>query len=236
MKSTMIRVFKTVMPIVLALLLTATDSFSGRDFTSALVLPSNSLYLSSDQEQQSGNDVEIPGDTQFRLELLSPISTASNKKGDQFTCRVLEPSEYANAIVIGHIAKIKRSGNVKGKSEIALAFDSITLPDGHSGRFYAQITEVYDVVGAGKGGRADEEGVVQGKSLRKRDGITIGIASAVGAIVGGILGGKEGAVIGASIGAAIGVTTTLATKGPDMEFKDGAQFTVQTGTPARQSG
>jgi hypothetical protein len=182
---------------------------------------------------QAGEDISVPEDTLFRLELLSPISTATNQKGDQFSCRVLEPSEFYNAIVSGHIAKIKRSGKVKGKSEIALAFDSITLPDGRKGRFGAQIVEVYDVVGAGNEGQADEEGRVTGKSLRKRDAVTISVATALGAIIGGLIGGEKGAGIGAVVGAALGVTTTLATKGSDLEFKEGTQFTVRTGTRAR---
>jgi hypothetical protein len=180
-------------------------------------------------------NVKVPEDTLFRVELLSPISTATNQRGDQFSCQVLEPREFYGAIVSGHITKVRRSGRVKGRSEIALAFESITLPDGRSGEFRAQVVEVYDVIGADNAGQADEEGRVMGRSLRKRDAITIGLSSGIGAAIGGVIGGREGAVVGAAIGAAVGVTSTLATKGPDLEFKEGTQFVIRTGTRARSS-
>jgi type IV secretion system protein VirB10 len=195
----------------------------------ALLLPGPLRY------GRAQDDVSVPDNTLFRLELLSPISTATNQKGDQFNCRGLDTGELYGSIVSGHITKIKRSGKVKGKSEIALAFDSITLPDGRSGKFGAQVVEVYDVVGAGNEGQADEEGRVTGKSLRKRDAVTISVATAVGALIGGLIGGAQGAAIGAAAGAALGVTTTLATKGPDLEFKAGTQFTVRTGTRTHQT-
>lgn len=183
---------------------------------------------------QSGNcsngqsEVLVPGDMVFMLELLSPISTKTNKKGDEFTCKVLSPSDFANAYVSGKITKVKGSGKATGKSEIALAFDHITMSDERRGVFSAQVTEVYDVVGSGEKGKADEEGTVTGKSTRKRDAVRIGVSTAIGAIVGGLLGGARGAVIGGAIGAGLGVTNTLSTKGPDLEFDKGTRFSVRT--------
>ena len=174
------------------------------------------------------SEVFVPGDVEFKLELLSPISTQANKKGDEFTCRVLSPQEFANAYVSGRITKIKASGKVSGTSEIAMAFDRITMPDERTGKFSAQIVEVYDAVGAAQGGRADEEGRVSGKSTRKRDALKIGTATAIGAIIGGLLGGAQGAAIGGAIAAGLAITNTLKTKGPDLRFDQGAQFVVRT--------
>ena len=171
---------------------------------------------------------DVPGETLFRLELLSPISTATNQKGDRFDCRVLDPTEFAGSIVSGQITKLKRSGKAEGKSEMVLAFGMITLPEGTAQRFGAQVVEVYDVTGAGDQGRADEEGVVKAKSTRKRDALRIGVGATIGAIIGGILGGPKGAVIGGAIGGAFGATSVLATRGPDLEFKQGTQFKVRS--------
>ena len=33
----------------------------------------------------------MPADTKVSIELLSPISTASGKKGDKFSCKILTP-------------------------------------------------------------------------------------------------------------------------------------------------
>lgn len=187
-----------------------------------LSLPANSLCDSRE------NQVLVPADSTFRLELLSHISTETNKKGDEFTCKVLEPSRFANSYVSGRITKLKSSGKATGKSEIALAFDMITLPDGRSGQFSAQITDVYDVVDTADQGKAGEDGKIKARSLRKRDTLTIAGATALGIIVGAILGGAKGAAIGGAIAAGIAVTNTLATKGPDLKFDTGTQFDVRT--------
>jgi hypothetical protein len=175
-------------------------------------------------------EVVVPRDMIFRLELLSPISTATNKKGDEFTCKVLSPTEFANAYVSGRIVKVKSSGKVSGKSKMALAFDRITMPDERTGKFSGEIMEVYDVEGTADRGRADNEGTVTSKSLRKRDALKIGIAGGIGALLGGIFLGREGAIIGGAIAAGFALTNTLTTKGPDLTFKERTQFTIRTDT------
>jgi hypothetical protein len=65
--------------------------------------------------------------------------TETNCEGDRFTARVIEPSEYEGAVIRGHVAKIERSGRMTGRTEMALDFDSITLRNGRSGAFHAQI-------------------------------------------------------------------------------------------------
>lgn len=183
--------------------------------------------------QQQG-EVVIPKDLTFALELLSPISTETNKKDDKFECKILSPVEYASATVSGHLRKVKRAGKGKGKSEIDLSFDTITLADGRTGRFNAQVKEVNDVVNAAADGRADEEGTVKGKSRVKVSVKRALVGAAVGGILGGLIGGSQGAAAGMAIGASIGVTSTLAAEGPNLEFKSGTQFTVLTNAPTRR--
>ncbi len=176
---------------------------------------------------RSQEGISIPGGAIFRLELLSPISTEKNKKGDEFNCRVLEPQEFEGAIVTGHISKLKASGKANKRSEIALDFDRITINE-REGRFEAEVTEVYEVTDASNEGRADEEGTVKGKSVRKR-AIKASIAGAViGGIIGGLLGGGKGAAAGAAIGAGAGLATTLSIDAPGLEFNAGSQFAVKT--------
>ncbi len=185
------------------------------------------------QGQQRQEALFIPGNLHFSLELLSQLSTASSQKGDKFSCKVLAPVEYLGAVVEGHVRKSKRSGKEKGKSEMDLAFDTITLTNGTSGVFNATVAEVFDVTGAADQGRADSEGTLNGKSTIKRNAIKIGVGTALGAIIGGLLGGGKGAAIGAAIGAGVSATTTLAQRGPDLEFKRGTQFTVITNGPSK---
>lgn len=173
---------------------------------------------------------KAPRNTRFTLELLSPISTARNQKGDSFRCIVVAPSEYRSAIVDGQLTKVKASGKATGKSEIAMAFRSITLPNGTSGKFEAQIAEVYEVIGSANQGKADSEGKVGAKSYRKRDALRIALGAGIGAAIGAVVGGGTGAAIGAAIGGGLAAAGTLSEKGPDLEFSDGTRFVVLTGS------
>jgi hypothetical protein len=177
----------------------------------------------------------VPPDTKLSLQLLSPISTATNQKGDKFSCKVLTPAEYAGSIAEGHIRSLKRSGKANKESKLDLAFEKITLPDGRSSDFSATVIEVFDVVAAGDQGRADNEGTVHSKSKTVKTSVKRAAAGAlIGGLIGAVVAGGQGAAIGAAIGASIGVTTTLASKGADLEFKEGTQFTVQCNGPTRK--
>lgn len=185
------------------------------------------LLLSAPAPSQNNpGDVIAQKDTIFALELLSPIDTNSNKKGDRFDCKVLSPVEYSGATVSGYLRKVKSSGKANKKSEIDLAFDTLTLADGRVAGFNASVKEVNDVKGAGNDGLADTEGTVRGKSRVSVSVKRAATGALIGAGVGALLGGAKGAAIGAGIGAGIGITSTLATEGPNLEFKSGTQFTV----------
>jgi hypothetical protein len=176
----------------------------------------------------------IPANTLVSLQLLSPVSTATSKKEDKFNCKILTPAAFAGAVVEGHVRSVKRSGKADKDSKIDLAFDRVTLTDGRTANFSATVVEVFDIVSAKDQGRADNEGTIRNKSTAVKTSIKRAAAGAlIGALVGGAIAGGQGAVVGAAIGASVGVTTTLAMKGPDLEFKTGTEFTVQTNGPAR---
>jgi len=184
--------------------------------------------------QGEAGEVLVPKDTTFALELLSPISTKTNKKGDRFDCKVLSPVEYAGAIVSGHIRRVKNAGKANGKSEIDMTFDTITLGDGRVAGFNAQVKEVNEVVNARDGGVADAEGTVKGKSRVKVSVKRAVMGAAIGAGLGALLGGPKGAVMGAAIGASAGVASVMAVEGPNLEFNAGTQFTALTNAPSRR--
>lgn len=204
-----------------------------RTLAALITLTLITLALPTQTPGQNGaGDITVPKDTVFALELLSPISTETNKKDDKFDCKVLSPVKYAGAVVSGHLRKVKASGKGTGKSEIDLAFDTITLADGRTGSFSAQVKEVNDVANASAQGVADPEGTVTGKSKIKIGVKRALIGAGIGAGIGAALGGTKGAAAGAAIGAGVGVTSTLATEGPNLEFKTGTQFTVILNSPA----
>jgi len=180
------------------------------------------------------SDLLIPPNTKMSLQLLSPISTATTKKGDKFNCKILAPVEFAGAIIEGHVRSVKRSGKADKDSKIDLGFDRITLTDGRTANFSATVLEVFDVVSAKDQGRADNEGTIRSKSTAVKTSIKRAAVGALfGALIGGAVAGGQGAAVGAAIGASVGITTTLAMKGPDLEFKTGTEFTVETDGPSR---
>lgn len=195
----------------------------------SLVLLTASLVFTPRVSYAHVAELPPPPNLKMSLQLLSPINTATSKKGDKFSCKVLAPAEYSGAVVEGHIRDLKRSGKVDKESKIDLAFDSITVPEGHSAKFNAMVVEVFEVAHASDQGLADNEGTVKSKSSTVKTSVKRAVAGAlIGGIVGGIVAGPKGAAAGAAIGATLGVTTTLARRGPDLEFKTGTQFTVVT--------
>lgn len=197
-----------------------------------LVLASFTVAHAFDQ-----TELLIPAKTKVSLQLLSPVSTASSKKGDKFNCKILTPAEFAGAVVEGHVRSVKRSGKADKDSKIDLAFDRVTLTDGRTANFSATVLEVFDVINAKDQGRADNEGTIKNKSTAVKTSIKrAAVGALIGALVGGAIAGGQGAAVGAAIGASVGVTTTLAMKGPDLEFKTGTEFTVETDGPSRVAG
>ena len=207
------------------------STYSATTFLKLIVFLLASFTVANGFDQP---ELLIPANTKVSLQLLSPVSTATSKKGDKFNCKVLTPAEFAGAVVEGHVRSVKRSGKADKESKIDLAFDRVTLADGRTANFSATVIEVFDVVDVKDQGRADNEGTIRNKSTAVKTSIKRAAAGAlIGALVGGAIAGGQGAAVGAAIGASVGVTTTLATKGPDLEFKTGTEFTVETNGPSQ---
>ncbi|MGD0014285.1 MAG: hypothetical protein ABSD56_07670 [Bryobacteraceae bacterium] len=133
---------------------------------------------------------------------------------------VIPPGSY----VAGTITQVKRPGRVKGRGELYLRFDSLTLPNGVTRDFRARI--------GGLDGRANEEldrgeGKIRSEGNKSGDARTVGEAAAAGASVGVIAGGATGhygmgAGIGAAAGAAAGIMGVLLSRGPDAMLAKGS--------------
>lgn len=174
--------------------------------------------------------IVVPDGIEMKIRLSSQISTKTNREGDRFTAVVLDPSDYADAVIEGHIAKLNQSGKATGKTELALAFDSITLRNERSGRFAAQVEKVYQSETVKT---VDEEGNVE-TSSRTKDTATRSVGgAALGAIIGGIAGGGKGAAIGAAIGAGVGAGSVFIQGGKELILDPGTEILIRTAAPAR---
>ena len=166
----------------------------------------------------------IPRGTEMKLRLENEIDTKEAKDGDKFTATVLDPSKYADATVEGHIAQIKKSGKVTGKTELALTFDRIRLRTGENLPMAAELVKVY-----GEDSKeVDEEGNVKSGSQGKKTAVRAGGGAAVGAVIGAIAGGGKGAAIGAAIGGAAGAGSVLIQGSQKIKLDAGTELLIRT--------
>ena len=189
---------------------------------------------SRDRAASSGNSsrrnaIIVRDGVQMKIRLNDQISTKTNREGDKFTAVVLDPSDYADAVIEGHIAKLNKSGKASGKTELALVFDMIHLRDNRSGRFAAQVEKIYQ---SEKVKSVDDEGNVESSSRTKDTAVRTGGGAVLGAIIGGVAGGGKGAAIGAAIGAGVGAGSVFIEGGKELTLEPGTEMLIRSAAPA----
>jgi outer membrane lipoprotein SlyB len=167
----------------------------------------------------------IANNTEIKIRLTSDIDTKTAQDGDKFTATVLEPSRYANATIEGHIAAVKQSGKLKGKTALSLTFDTITHTNGASAPLHAQLVKVYDTESAKK---VDSEGTIESGSKTKTTTVRTGGGAAAGAAIGAIAGGGKGAAIGAIVGAVAGGASTYIQGANKIRLDRGTEILIVT--------
>jgi len=175
----------------------------------------------------------IPRDATLLVELESSLSSDVSQRGDRFQARVVEPREYAGALVDGRVTQVKRAGKVKGTSQLQLAFEAIHFSDGRTASLRADVVELVDTGNRDQAGTVDPEGGVKGRSSTKDDISRVGASTGIGAIIGAIVGGGQGAAIGAAIGAGVGAGSVFTKRGQDVRLDRGQQMRIRTSTETR---
>ena len=165
----------------------------------------------------------VPVGTNLKVRLEDTLSSKDSRVGDRFTATVVDPSRFDEARVYGHVSSIQKSGKVKGRTSMNLAFDSVELRDGRKGRLRGYVTRVY---GEGSG-QADNEGGVESGSRTKQTVKRAGIGATVGAIVGGIAGGGKGAAIGLIVGGAGGAGSLAVQGSKELKIESGTEMLVR---------
>jgi hypothetical protein len=164
----------------------------------------------------------VPVGTNLKVRLEDTLSSKNSRVGDRFTAAVLDPSRFDEATVTGHISSIQKSGKVKGRTGMNLAFNSIRLRDGRSGTLHGYVTRVY----GSNSGQADNEGGIESGSRGKQTVKRTAIGAGAGAVLGAIIGGGKGAGIGLLIGGA-GGAGSLAVKGSkELKLESGTELLV----------
>lgn len=166
-----------------------------------------------------------PG-TKILLNLINAISTRSAAEGDQVYLETAFPVLANGRIVIppgsyvtGTITQVKRAGKVKGRAELFIRFDSLTLANGVTRDFRARASSL-DGDQRGKIDRS--EGKIQGDTNKAGDAMAVATTAGSGAMIGGIANGGKGAGIGAGAGAAAGLVGVMLARGPDATLQRGS--------------
>ncbi len=180
-----------------------------------------------------------PG-TRIPLALISSVSTKSSSAGDRVYLETAFPIVNGNHIVIptgsyvtGTVTDIKRPGRVKGRGQLSVRFDSITLPNGITREFRSRLGSV----DARSSEKLDQkEGQVVADSNKGGDAKTVATAGASGASIGAIAGSAAGhvgmgAAIGGAAGAAAGMAGVLFTRGPEAELTKGSTIEMVLDRP-----
>src|SRR5438876_819112 len=195
-------------------------------------------------DQSSGDYVVEPG-SKVPLSLINSVSTKHSVEGDRVYLETVFPILVNGKIVIppgsyvaGTVTQVKKPGRVKGRGEIYVRFDSITLPNGVTRDFRARMSAM--------DGRASEEfdkteGKVKSEGNKGGDARTIGEAAAAGASVGVLAGSASGhygmgAGIGAAAGATAGLIGVLVSRGPDAVLAKGSSLEMVLARPLRIPG
>lgn len=186
----------------------------------------------ADNKAAPGNFTVTAG-TRIPLLLINSISTRSAHEGDQVYLETAFPIVVSQKIVIprgsyvkGTITQVKRPGRVKGRGEMYLRFDSLTLPNGVTRDFRGRVGAVD---GSGNETLEKGEGKIQSETAKGQDAGTIASTAGAGTAIGAIAGSASkhpglGTGIGAMGGAAAGIAQVLLTRGPDVQLLRGTEL------------
>ena len=157
----------------------------------------------------------IEAGTRIPLGLINSVSTKHSSAGDRIYLETVFPIVIDNHIVIppgsyvtGTVTEVKRPGRIKGRGELYVRFDSLTLPNGVTRDFRSRL----GAIDARGDERLDKkEGNIEGDSNKGGDARTVAEGAASGAGLGAIVGSTAGhAGLGAGVGAAAGAAAGLA--------------------------
>jgi hypothetical protein len=193
-----------------------------------------------DAPPAAGPQFTVVQGTKVPLSMINSVSTKNAAAGDRVYLETVFPILANGKIVIppgsyvaGTITDLKRPGRVKGRGEMYVRFDSLTLPNGVTRDFRARVGAL--------DGRASEnldkaEGKIKSEGNKSGDIRTIGETAGAGAGIGGLAGVSSGhtgmgAGIGAAAGAAAGLAAVLFTRGPDAILSRGTTLEMVLDRP-----
>jgi len=175
---------------------------------------------------------EIPQGAHALLRLVNSVSTRTAREGDYVYLRTATPIVVNGQIIVpaesyvqGVVSHAERSGRVKGRAELGIRIETLTLASGKVVQLAPHLASV-DSEGSDQKVVTNENQVQQGGS-RGSDAARIATLSGTGAAIGGISDRSwKGAGIGAGAGGAVGLASVLLTRGREVELRQGSTIDV----------
>ncbi len=166
--------------------------------------------------------VIVKAGTKIPLSLVNSLNTKRSVEGDRVYLETAFPVTQGGHIVIpkgsyvaGTVTQVKRAGTMRGKGELFLRFDSLTLPNGVTREFRSRLDSA-------NGHDVDrQEGKLRGERDTAGDVRTVGEVAGAGSTVGAIARGGMGAGVGAIGGAVAGLAIVLLARGPEVILPKG---------------
>ena len=178
----------------------------------------------------AAGDLTVVAGTRIALALRNAVDTKHAHEGDRIYLETIAPVAAEGRIAIprgsyvtGIVTQSKAAHGVKGKGELFIRFDTLTLPNGTMRDFRSRLASA----DTAQGQVDSKEGKVTGERDGSQDARTVAIGTGVGAGVGSIAGAASGhpwggTGIGAAAGAAVGLASVLHGKRPEAVLPRGA--------------
>ena len=175
---------------------------------------------------------EIPQGAHALLRLVNSVSTRTAREGDYVYLRTASPIVVNGQIVVpaesyvqGVVSQAQRSGRVKGRAELGIRIETLTLASGKVVQIVPHLGTV-DSEGSDQKVVTNENQVQQGGN-RGSDAERIATLSGTGAAIGGLADRSWSAAgIGAGAGGAVGLASVLLTRGREVELRQGSTIDV----------
>lgn len=182
----------------------------------------------------------VPVNTNIPLELRGALNSRTAYAGQAVYCDTIYPIVVRNRVVIpvgsyvkGRVTQVQRPGRVKGKAQLGLRFDAITLPNGITKPLRATLS---GFGGSGNEGFKPKEGKIQGEGSKGKDAEVIAVSGGEGAGIGSVAAISSGhsgvgAGVGGAAGALGGLVYVLASRGKEVVLPQGTSLELQLAAP-----
>src|SRR5580700_10913454 len=211
----------------------------------AILLMAAGMVAAEEPAPKPGELVVTPG-TKIPLGLLNTVGTKHSIEGDRVYLETVFPIVVNSRIVIpagsyvaGTLTQVKRperrnkDWHGKGRGELFLRFDSLTLPNGVTRDFRARVS---GVDGQDSEQLDRNEGKIRGEGDKAAEARTVGETTVAGTSIGLLAGSAAhevgvGAGVGAAAGATAGLMGVLLSRGPDVVLPKGSTIEMVTDRP-----